>query len=129
MSNVDVIRASYAASADGNPAGILADLAPDAEWIEMDGFPCAGTYRGPDEVIRGVFERLGSEWEDYQAIPDAYVDGGATVVVTGHYSGVYRGTGKPMRVRFAHVWQLDGGRITGFEQFTDTLRVDEAMRT
>lgn len=128
MSNVDVIRASYAASADGNPAGILADLAPDAEWIEMDGFPCAGTYHGPDEVIRNVFERLGSEWEDYQAVPDAYVDGGATVVVTGHYSGVYKATGRAMRVRFAHVWRLADGRITGFEQFTDTLRVDEAMR-
>lgn len=121
------MRASYEASARGDVDGILADLAPDAPWTEMDGFPCAGTYRGPAEVMRHVFRRLGEEWEGYQAVPDRYVDGGDAVVVIGHYSGTYRATGKSMRVRFAHVWTVRDGRIVAFEQFTDTLRVADAM--
>lgn len=127
-SNLQIIRQSYAASDAGDPRGILADFAADGQWTEMTGFPCAGTYTGPAAVLRGVFERLGSEWEGYAAKPDNFIDGGDTIVVTGWYSGKHRATGKPFRARFAHVWRLEGGAIRRFEQFTDTLLVADAMR-
>ena len=31
-----------------------------------------------------------------------------------------------MQARVAHVWQLAGGKVVKFEQFTDTLLVDRA---
>ncbi len=127
-SNLQIIRDSYAASDRGNPAGILADLSPDARWTEMAGFPCAGTYVGQQGVMAGVFERLGADWEGYTAETDRFYDAGATIVVTGWYAGRHRGTGKSFRCRFTHIWQLDGGAIVAFEQFTDTLLVAQAMR-
>ncbi len=126
--NLDAVRASYESSAAGDINGILALLAPDAEWTEMAGFPYAGTYVGPDNVLANVFARLGSEWDNYQAVPEAYVDGGDTIVVYGNYRGTYLATGKYMDVRFTHVWQCEDGVAKRFEQFTDTALVQEAMR-
>jgi len=53
------------------------------------------------------------------------VEGSTTA--TGGYRGTYRAAGKSMHARVAHVWQLEGGKIVRFEQFTDTLLVARAM--
>ncbi|MFI9591720.1 nuclear transport factor 2 family protein [Nonomuraea sp. NPDC052265] len=125
--NLDAVRASYAASAAGDVNGIVSLLGPRARWTEMAGFPYAGTYVGPEQVLSEVFAKLGSEWDGYQAEPEEFVDGGDVVVVIGHYSGTYRATGKAMKVRFTHVWHLEDGVATRFEQFTDTALVREAL--
>ncbi|MFI0424396.1 nuclear transport factor 2 family protein [Spongiactinospora sp. 9N601] len=126
--NLDAVRASYAASANGDVNGIVSLLAPDARWTEMAGFPYGGTYVGADEVLSKVFAKLGGEWEGYQADPEEFVDGGDVIVAIGHYSGTYRATGKHMRVRFTHVWHMKDGVATRFEQFTDTALVREALK-
>ena len=126
--NLDAVRASYESSAAGDINGILSLLAPDAEWTEMAGFPYAGTYVGPDNVLAKVFGRLGSEWDNYQAVPEEYVDGGDTIVVVGNYRGTYLATGKYMDVRFTHVWHVEDGVAKRFEQFTDTALVQDALK-
>ncbi|MGO7594132.1 nuclear transport factor 2 family protein, partial [Rhizobium leguminosarum] len=40
----------------------------------------------------------------------------------------YRQTGKSFKARVVHVWSVADGKIRRFEQFTDTLRVADAMR-
>lgn len=107
---------------------MLADVAEDVRWTEAAGFPCAGTHVGPQQVIEKVFQVLGSQWQDYRFELEALFDAGAVQVGIGRYSGIYRQTGKAMQARVAHVWQLEGGRIRAFEQFTDTLLVAQAMR-
>ena len=74
---------------------MLAPLAPDVAWTEMEGFPLAGTYIGPDAIRTGVFERLGREWLDYSATLDSLYDAGNTIVATGWYAGTYPPTGNP----------------------------------
>lgn len=124
---LDVIKDHYAASARGDLPGMLACLAPDAQWTEMAGFPYAGTYTGPDGVRANVFERIGAEWENYQAVPDGFVASGDDVVAFGAYSGTYRQTGSYMEARFVHHWQLRDGKVVRFEQYTDTKLVADAM--
>ena len=126
--NLQIISDHYAASARGEIAAMLADVAPDARWTEMAGFPCAGTYTGPAEVVENVFKVLGSQWEGYRFELERLVDGGDRIVAVGTYAGAFRATGKSMRSRAVHVWQLADGRITNFEQFCDTLLVAQAMR-
>ncbi|WP_131741480.1 nuclear transport factor 2 family protein [Actinomadura roseirufa] len=124
----DIVKAHYAASDRGDLGGMLEAFADDVAWTEMAGFPYAGTYVGLDAIKAGVFQRLGAEWEGFRADPDELVDGGEGVVVAiGHYSGTYRATGRAMRVRFVHRWQVENGAVTGFEQFCDTHLVREAM--
>src|ERR1700712_3482596 len=104
-SNYDIIQAHYAASDRGDLEGMLAPLAPDARWTEMAGFPYAGTYVGPDEVRRGVFERIDAEWDGYTAAITELIDGGDTIVGIGTYSGTNRASGRCLEARVAHVWR------------------------
>lgn len=126
--NLQIVSDHYAASARQDIAAMMAEVAPDVAWTEMAGFPCAGTWIGADQVINNVFAVLGSEWENYRFSLEQIIDGGDQLVGIGTYSGIYRKTGKPMQARVAHVWRLAGGKIVGFEQFTDTLLVAQAMR-
>lgn len=124
-----IVEQHYQASDRKDLAGMLADLSPSARWTEMDGFPCAGTWVGPEQVVEHVFKALGAEWQEYRFVLESLIDGGDTVVGIGDYHGVYRATGKSMRARVVHVWKVAQGQIVAFEQFTDTLRVAQAMST
>ena len=118
---------NYDANARGDLPGMLAPLATDVAWTEMDGFPLGGTYVGPDAVRTNVFERLGRDWLNYSATLDSLYDAGDTIVATGWYAGTYPPTGNAMRCRFAHVWHVADGAVVAFEQFTDTQLVAAAM--
>lgn len=127
-SHRQIIADHYAASARRDLAGMVADLSPDVAWTEMAGFPCAGKWIGPEQVIANVFAVLGREWDDYRFSLETLIDGGDHVVGVGLYTGRYKKTGRTMQARVTHVWQLTEGRIVGFEQFTDTLMVAQAMQ-
>jgi ketosteroid isomerase-like protein len=122
-----IIEEHYAASARGDLDGMVAPFADRIVWTEMDGFPYAGTYRGVDAVRKEVFMRLGSEWTNYQAVPQEIVDSGEHVIAFGEYSGTYNASGKSMRARFVHHWTVRDGQVVKFEQFTDTHLVRQAM--
>lgn len=126
--NLQIVADHYAASARRDIAGMMAEVSPGVAWTEMAGFPCAGTWIGPDQVVANVFAVLGREWTDYTFSLEQIIDGGEQVVGIGTYSGIYRKTGKPMQARATHVWRLAGGKIVSFEQFTDTLLVAQAMQ-
>ncbi len=121
-----IVADHYAASDRRDIDGMMADLAPDVRWTEMAGFPCAGTHIGRDAIIANVFAVLGREWTGFSFKLERLIDGGATVVGIGDYSATHAATGKPMRSRVVHVWDVEGGKVRRFEQFCDTLLVDRA---
>jgi ketosteroid isomerase-like protein len=125
--NFDIIKDHYAASDRKDIAGMMANVSATVAWTEMAGFPCAGTWMGPQAVIDNVFKVLGGAWDDYQFSLESIVDGGDVIVGIGTYTGIYRATGKPMQARVSHVWRLESDKVVKFEQFTDTLLVDNAM--
>lgn len=125
--NGDIINDHYAASSRGDIAGMMADIDPRVRWTEMAGFPYAGTWIGPEQVVERVFNRLTAEWIDYRFTLERLIESGQTVVAVGTYSGTYKQTGKSMRARVTHVWRLEYAKVISFEQFTDTLVVARAM--
>ena len=124
--NHEAIKAHYAASDRKDVEAMMAPITNQTVWTEMAGFPYAGTYVGPAAIIAGVFKRIGEEWDDYAFSLERLIDGGSTVVGIGTYSGAYKRTGKAMRARVIHVWDMDDGKVVRFEQFTDTELVVEA---
>lgn len=122
-----VVRTMYAAMAGGHLPGALATLAPDVRWTEAAGFPYAGTYTGPDEVLTGVFARLGGDWDGFAAVPDMIIDRGDQVAAIGWYTGTNRRTGRTFSARFVHWFTVADGRITAFEQVCDTVQVAGAL--
>lgn len=128
MSNGDIIRGLYEAFSKGDIAGVLEVLDENIEWIEADGFPYGGTYRGPHAVLEGVFQKLGTEWEGWTAYPNKIVDGGGEEVVSlGTYTGKYLATGKSISVPYAHAWTLKDGKAVRFQQYTDTAEVAKSL--
>lgn len=126
MSALDVIKAHYEANDRGDLAGMLAPLADDIRWTEMAGFPCAGTYTGPDEIVQNVFARLSNEWEGYNCRVTELHEAGDVVVALGSYTGTHKVTGQYVEARVAHVWRVSGDKAVAFEQFTDTLLFERA---
>ena len=122
-----IVADHYAASARGDIAAMMAEVASDVQWTEMAGFPCAGTHVGPAQVAEHVFMVLGREWEGYGFELETLLDAGPNVVGIGRYRGRHRGTGKRLDARVAHVWEVRDGLVRRFEQFTDTLLVAQAM--
>lgn len=127
-SNLDIIRATYEGSSEENGRNLVAALAPDATWTEAAGFPYAGTYVGPAQILAGVFQRLVSDWEGYQANVHTYLADGDRVAAFGVYSGTYRRTGKSMTATFAHLYRLEHGKIVSMEQFVDSHPVQLARQ-
>lgn len=127
MSNAAIIQRAYDAFAKGDVPAVLGIMDPSISWTEAAGFPLAGTYYGPQAVLEGVFMRLGTYWNDFALTVHEIVDGGETVVALGQYTGNAVGTGKPLRVDFAHVWKLRDSKVTRFVQHVDTLIVQQSL--
>ena len=127
MNNVELIKSLYQAFATGDIPGLLQSFDENIQWTEAEGFPYGGTYRGGEAVLQNVFMKLATEWTDFKAMPDEFLDAGERIVTLGNYSGSYNQTGKSMNVPFAHVWTLESGKIVKFVQYTDTLKVSEVL--
>jgi uncharacterized protein len=127
MNNAEIIRSLYESFKIGDIPAVLGAFDENISWTDAEGFPHGGTYIGANAILENVFINLGSEWEGFSAVPTEYVDGGDKIVALGNYSGKYVKTGKSINVPFAHVWTLAGGKITKFVQYTDTLKVSEAL--
>ncbi len=126
-SNLEIIRATYEGPSEQNGKNLVAALAPDAVWVEAAGFPYAGTYVGPENIITNVFQRLATEWIGYRAEVGSYVADGDEVVAFGTYSGTYKETGKAMRAGFAHHYRLREGKIVRMVQYVDSHLVQQAL--
>ena len=127
-SNLDIIRATYEGPSEDNGRHLLQALAPDAVWVEAEGFPYAGTYVGPEAIIANVFQRLATEWIGYRAEVASYVVEDDQVVAFGTYSGTYKATGRSMRAAFAHHYTLRNGKIVRMVQYVDSYLVRQAMQ-
>lgn len=104
------------AAGDGNA---LDALIGDTHWVEAAGGPYGGTYHGLGDIAANVFQPIGRDVQEFTAIPDEILSVGDDRAIA---LGFYRGTTSagPLETRFAHLATVSDGRITRFEQFTDT---------
>jgi ketosteroid isomerase-like protein len=126
--NKEIVESVYASFATGDVPAVLALMHPEIEWNEAEGFPLHdGTFVGPQAVVDGVFMRLGEIGDEFSAVPETIVADGDTVVAIGAYTWKHKTTGDPAEVKMVHVWTVDDGKLTGFQQHVDTVRVREQM--
>jgi 2-(1,2-epoxy-1,2-dihydrophenyl)acetyl-CoA isomerase len=87
-----------------------------------------GEHRGREAMQRNLWWKIGKHFK-VEAQPDEHRvldDGG--LLVTGHYRGVARRSGRPLDAEFTHVLTFDAdGRITSLHQLTDTAAWIEAL--
>lgn len=125
MTAIDTARRLYDAFAAGDGA-TLADLLDETQWVEASGGPYGGTYQGFGEVAENVFGPIGRDVRDFTANPDELlIIGDNRILALGRYRG-HTDAG-PLDTRFAHLWTVEGERMTHFEQFTDTHQWRQAV--
>ena len=127
---VNLVMGVYNAFEYGDIEGVTANFAPGIVWNEAENSPYAdqNPYEGADEIVTGVFARLGGEWDYFSATPSEFIAQGDKVVAIGRYRAKHAGTGKEMDIPFVHVWTVEDGAITAFQQHTDTLTHTEVMQ-
>ena len=123
-SAIETVRAFYAALGQGDAATALGLMAEDIEWNTMWHYKVVG--RGPQNVAEGVLQPLMAEWRSFALTPTDYIAEGHTVVSLGAFTGVHEASGKSVDAAYAHVWDVDDGKIRRFRQYIDALAVDEA---
>ncbi len=127
MSNLDIIKTLYKAFAEGDKDTIRQLFDPNIVWVQNEGFPGGGRRIGPDAVFNDVFAKFRVHWEAWKADVEEYLDAKDTIIALGQYQGTHKITEKSMTASFAHVYRIDNGKITRFDQYTDTLKIVEAM--
>lgn len=130
MTNLELARSLYDAFAAGDVPAVLAAFDPDIEWREAESNPYrpdGSPWRGGDAIMENLFVKLVTEWDGFTVTPKEFHDAGDTVVVEGRYTGTYNATGKSFDAQFCHVVRIRDGKMTSFQQYTDTAHMREAM--
>ena len=127
--NKQLMKQLYEAFAKGDVPAVLGAFDPAIEWREAEGYRYSdrNPYVGPQAIAEGVFQRLVTDVDDFRIAVKNMVESGDTVVVEGRYTCTVKETGTPLDAQFAHVWELKNGRITRFQQYTDTDQWNVAM--
>jgi ketosteroid isomerase-like protein len=90
--------------------------------------PSGEAWVGPDAVLNNLFMRLGAEWDGFSVHPKSFHDAGPSVVVEARYSGRYKATGKSMDTQVCHVFHIKDNKVTRFQQYVDTAKLQNVMR-
>ena len=118
-----VVETLYAAFGAGDMPTVTRVIADDVTWLEAPNGPYAApeAYAGRDAVFEHVFGAIAADFDDFTAVPTTLHVDGDTVVAEGMYRGRGKATGLPLAAPFAHVFEVEGGRIVAFRQYTDTV--------
>jgi ketosteroid isomerase-like protein len=126
-SEVESVKALYAAFARGDLEGAFELIDPHVEWLTPETLPWSrGDYHGRDEVAQ-YFAGLGEAVEDVQVEPDDLLTCGENVIALGLYRGRSSVTGRPFAARFAHVLTVRDGRVIVMRGYEDTATIAAAF--
>jgi ketosteroid isomerase-like protein len=128
--NIQIIDSLYKAFSTGDMPTVLGLMHPEIEWNEAESNSLAdgNPYVGPDDILEGVFARLGANHEHF-GLKDIQVHGmdENKVLATLRYDAQVKATGKAYNAQAAHLWTLNKeGKIIAFQQFIDTKKLAEA---
>jgi len=130
MTNVDLVQGLYGAFAQGDVPTVVGGMDADIHWREAEGNPyqpSGAAWVGADAIVENLFMKLATEWDGFSVHPGQYHDAGDTVVVEGRYTGKYLATGTAVDSQYCHVFKFKDGKVTSFQQFTDTAQFQKAM--
>lgn len=130
MSGTELLKNLYEAFGRGDVPTVLGAMDAQIHWHEAEGNPYSPhgkAWIGPDAIVANLFVKLGEDWDGFTVSPTALHDAGDVVVVEGRYTGKHNETGKAIDAQFCHVWSLQDGKLTKFQQYTDTAQFQDIM--
>jgi uncharacterized protein len=127
--NTGLVQRDYSHFQSGDIPALLDSLSEDVEWVttELEGVPVGGTWRGPEQVGQ-FFQTLGDTQEVRQLELREFVAQGDKVVTLGHYAWHVKSTGREWESDFVHVLTVRDGKVTRYQEYTDTAALGDAFR-
>ena len=128
--NVTLAQGAYQAFGRGEIPTVLALMDPNIEWDEPQapGYPDGGVHRGPQAVADEVFGTIPMYYEELAVVPQEFVDAGDRVFVLGEFRGKGKARGTPFVAPFVHIVTFRDGKLTRFQNYTDTGTIVAAIR-
>jgi ketosteroid isomerase-like protein len=125
--NVEIVRRSYEAFNQGDLEGVVADAAPDLEYVASGAVPGAGdVYRGPEGFLQ-FLQWVLDEFDDARAEIHEFVDAGDQVLVSVTQHGRGKQSGVETCWNVWQVWTLRDGRFVSGQGFTSRAEALEAV--
>jgi uncharacterized protein len=127
--NVELLKEAYAAFNRGDIPAVLATFDPGIEWSFAEGHPYAeeSPFVGPDEILQKDLSTVPKDFDGFTCTPHTYHDARDVVVVEGRYSATGKETGKTLDAGFCHVFGFRNGKMTRYQQYTDTAQMRAVM--
>jgi uncharacterized protein len=126
--NTKVVQDAYAAFGRGDVQGILEKLDDGIVWKGVYGagphVPTSGERRGKAQVGE-FFKQVAQNVNFSRFEPKEFVATGDKVVALGHYTATTP-IGKKFDSDFAMVFTVRDGKVTEFQEFTDSAAVNAA---
>jgi ketosteroid isomerase-like protein len=127
--NTLLVQQTYDHFQSGDIPAVLDLLSEDVQWVtaEVEGAPLGGTLRGREQVGQ-FFQSLSDIQEVRHFEPRDFVAQDDRVVALGHYAWHVKTTGRNWESDFAHVFTVREGKVTRYQEYTDTAALAEAYR-
>ena len=126
--NIAVVQGAYEAFGRGDVEAILDRLDDSVVWKGVYGagphVPTAGERRGKAQVSE-FFDQVAQHVNFSRFEPNEFIASGNKVVALGHYTATTP-VGKTFDADFAMVFTLQNGKVTGFQEFSDSAAVNAA---
>jgi ketosteroid isomerase-like protein len=129
-SNIELVQSLYAAFKRGDIGAIIGALAPDVSWHthgRPEDYPTLGPRKGP-QAVQQFFATVAAEQTAVDFSPREIFGSGDRVCALGHYDWIVRKTGRKAGSDWVHVFTVRNGKITTFDEFTDTAQFAAAYR-
>jgi uncharacterized protein len=126
--NTQIVKDAYAAFGRGDVEEILGRLDDGVVWKGVYGarshVPTSGERRGKAQVGE-FFKQVAQSVKFSRFEPREFIATGDKVVALGHYTATTP-IGKNFDADFAMVFRLRNGKVTEFQEFTDSAAVNDA---
>jgi uncharacterized protein len=123
------VRSFYEAFAHRDPKLFAALIDPQIEWTSAENFIYAdhSPYIGADAVLKFIFERLPSDWDNFSLSAGEILGGGDLVIANGRFRGTFKANGASIDAQFVQVFQFKDGKIARCQMYTDTAHFKESI--
>lgn len=125
-SDVEIAQEMYEAFNEGDIETVLARMTSDIVWTEPAGSNIGGAHIGPEAVATEVFGYLGETFESFSVGSDRYMDCGDCTVVVGRMTGTTK-AGATLDIPYVHLLDFEEGKLSRFQNYTDTALWIEAV--
>ena len=121
--NLEIVRRTFTAFADGDAAAWLQDLDPDVVLdVEQAG---QGVHRGHEGAIKSLVDWT-EDIDDFKVVAEEFLDNDDYVVVRTRQTGSGKSSGAPMEGLFWFVCQMRKGKTVQVHVLTTEQAALEA---